>query len=117
VKQWLTIWTRPKLTVRKLADAGDEGLRVAVLLGVLEGYRYFSLGKPLFEPSLLFLRNFWPSVAATSALAGAIGSVMFVWVGGEVLPWVGRLFGAHSASNEVRTALCWSLVPLLLSSS
>jgi hypothetical protein len=129
VTPWLTIWTRPRMTVRKLADVGDEGLRVAVLAGVLEGYSQFSLGRfsrgrfsfwnalfELIELRVLFVRNFWPAAAATSAFAGAIGGIMWVWAGAEVFQWVGRLFGGRSTSNEVRTALCWSQVPQLLPS-
>jgi hypothetical protein len=115
VKAWLTIWTSPRITVRKLADAGDEekGLVLAALVGALYGYQQFTLGKPLFEPDLLSLRKFWPAVAATSGFAGAVVNLVFVYVGGGVFPWVGRFFGARSASNEVRTALCWSQAPLL----
>ncbi len=105
----------PRITVREIAEAGDEegGLVLAALVGALYGYQQFTLGKPLFEPDILFLRKFWPAVAATSGFAGAVGNLVFVYVGGGVFPWVGRLFGARSASNEVRTALCWSQVPLL----
>ena len=115
MKPWLTIWTTPRITVRKLANAGDEesGLVIAALVGALYGYQQFTLGKPLFEPDLLLLRKFWPAVAGTSGFAGAVVNLAFLYVGGEVFPWVGRLFGARSASNEVRTALCWSQVPLL----
>ena len=115
MKAWLTIWTAPRITVRKLADAGEEesGLVLAALVGALYGYQQFTLGKPLFEPDLLLLRKFWPAVAATSGFAGAVINLAFVYVGGGVFPWVGRFFGARSASNEVRTALCWSQVPLL----
>ena len=115
MKAWLTIWTSPRITIRKLVDAGDEerGLVLAALVGALYGYKQFSNGKPLFEPDLLFLRKFWPAVAAASGFEGAVINLVFVYVGGEVFPWVGRLFGARSASNEVRTALCWSQAPML----
>ncbi len=115
VKAWLTIWTSPWLTIRRLVDARDEerGLVLAALVGALYGYQQFTLGKPLFEPDLLLLRKFWPAVAATSGFAGAVVNLAFVYVGGGVFPWVERFFGARSASNEVRTALCWSQAPLL----
>jgi hypothetical protein len=108
------MWTAPRITVRKLADAANErgDIVLAALVGALWGYHRFALGKPLFAPDVLFLHEFWPAGAASSSFAGVVGNLVFVFVGGEVFPWVGRLFGARGGSTGARTALCWSQVPL-----
>jgi hypothetical protein len=115
MKPWLTIWTNPRLTIRGLADKGDDewGLPVALLAGALYGCQQFTLGKPLAEPDLIWFRRFWPAIAISSAFAGATANLVYVYVGGGVFPWVGRFFGARAEPEAVRTALCWSQVPVV----
>lgn len=107
MEAWLTIWTTPRTTVRKLADAGNEesGLVIDAIVGALYGYQQFTLGKPLFEPDLFLLRKFWPAVAAASGFAGAVVNLAFVYVGGGVFLWVGRssALAPHRTRSEWRS--------------
>lgn len=53
------------------------------------------------------------AIVAISAVAGGLGGVLTLYIGGFVMKWAGRPLGGGATQVEVRAALAWSTVPLI----
>jgi len=107
---WLSIWIKPRETIRRIVDS-DPSYRV-LLLTALAG-----IGQALDRAST---RNTGddlslPVILVICLVAGPIGSIISLYIGGALLRWIGSWFGGQASSEEVRAAMAWSSVPVILS--
>lgn len=107
---WLTIWLRPRDTVRALV-AFDPRHGV-LLLAALGG-----IGEALDRASL---RDMGDRIAVSwillaGLLLGPLGGLVSLWVGGALLERTGHILGGHAPALHVRTALAWGSVPVVAS--
>jgi hypothetical protein len=75
---WLTIWTRPRATMREILDTDPE--RMVVALAMLGGF-----SKSLDKASLRNVGEFFsvPVIILIAAIAGSIGGLIWLYaVGG-----------------------------------
>jgi hypothetical protein len=105
---WTTIWTRPRATIRRIVDT-DVRYHVT-FLAILSG-------------GLIWLERRWsnPSPAAAfpllvviAVVIGAIFGIVELYVNGVLLKWAGAALGGVGSYAEVRAALAWSRVPLIV---
>ncbi|HLI79411.1 MAG TPA: YIP1 family protein [Candidatus Binataceae bacterium] len=105
---WATIWTRPRATIRRIVET-DVRYQVT-MLAVLSG-------------ALIWLERRWasPSPAAAfpmlvvmAVIIGAILGVIELYVNGALLKWAGHALGGVASYAEVRAALAWSRVPVIV---
>lgn len=135
---FLTIWTRPRVTIRKIVDS-DPTRHVLLLAAIwsalvtlsaqrmleampaknLSPRDYFLTG--LFAQWLLALYNtagVWVSrsiqVSVLVAL-GALSGIVWLYFSGAVLKWTGRLLGGTSTARELRAAFAWGQIPVVAS--
>jgi hypothetical protein len=107
---FLTIWTRPRATIRAIVDKYPSYLVVplAMAAGVVQALdraAQRNAGDKLPLAGILVM---------ASAL-GPISGVVGLYIGGALLGWSGRMFGGRAESEEVRAALAWGQVPVLAS--
>jgi hypothetical protein len=108
---WATIWTRPRATIRRIVDI-DVGYQVT-FLAILSG-------------ALIWLERRWsnPSTAAAfpmlvvfAVIVGAVAGIIELYVNGALLKWAGSALGGVGSYAEVRAALAWSRVPIIVAVS
>jgi hypothetical protein len=105
---WTTIWTRPRATIRRIADT-DVRYHVT-FLAILSG-------------ALIWLERRWsnPSPAAAfpmlvvlAVIVGAMAGILELYINGALLKWAGAALGGVGSYAEVRAALAWSRVPVIV---
>jgi hypothetical protein len=105
---WATIWTRPRVTIRRIVET-DVRYQVT-FLAILSG-------------ALVWLERRWssPSTAAAfpmlvviAVVVGALLGVVELYVNGALLKWAGAALGGVGSYAEVRAALAWSRVPVIV---
>ncbi len=105
---WATIWTRPRATIRRIVET-DVHYQVT-FLAIISG-------------ALIWLERRWsnPSTAAAfpmlvviAVIVGAIAGIVELYVNGALLKWAGAALGGVGSYPEVRAALAWSRVPVIV---
>jgi hypothetical protein len=105
---WATIWTRPRATIRRIVET-DVGYQVTSL-AILSG-------------ALIWLERRWsnpspapafPMLVVMAVIVGAILGVIELYVNGALLKWAGSALGGVGSYAEVRAALAWSRVPVIV---
>ncbi|HXR25181.1 MAG TPA: YIP1 family protein [Candidatus Binataceae bacterium] len=108
---WATIWTRPRATIRRIVDT-DVRYQVT-FLAILSG-------------ALIWLERRWsnPSTAAAfpmlvviAVIVGAVLGIIELYVNGALLKLSGTALGGVGTYAEVRAALAWSRVPVIVAVS
>jgi Yip1-like protein len=134
ITPFLTIWMRPRATIRKIVDS-DPTRHVLLLAGTvyvsatllaqrwwrivpqknLQPRNYFLSG--LFVQWLVALYDptgVWPSWKAeiiTLVALGAVFGIVWLYFCGAILKLTGRLFGGGATAIEVRAAIAWGEIP------
>jgi hypothetical protein len=108
---WATIWTRPRATIRRIVES-DVHYQVR-FLAIISG-------------ALIWLERRWanpstaaafPVLVAIAVIVGAILGVVELYVNGALLKWAGAALGGIGSHAEVRAALAWSRVPVIVAVS
>ncbi len=114
VDSWLTIWYRPRATMRRIVDADPTRfvLGIAWLAGALAALSSQVMAATSDVPASL---PHWPRLgpigtAIMAFLFGAI-SVMSIYGLAGLYRWAGGLLGGTATTVEVRAALAWAQVP------
>lgn len=107
-KPWLTIWTRPRGTMRAILDVDPK--RYVLWLAAIVG-----VGETLSRASSRAMSDDWPvwAIFGLALTLGALGGVISLYISGAVLGWSGRLLGGHGESEQVRAAVAWAAIPQL----
>jgi Yip1-like protein len=105
---WATIWTRPRATIRRIVET-DVRYRVTVL-AVLSGALVW-LERRWSNPSAA---SAFPMLVVISVLVGAILGVVELYLNGILLKWAGSALGGVGSYAEVRAAIAWSRVPVIV---
>ena len=105
---WATIWTRPRATIRRIVetDVRNQVLTLAILSGGLIWLeRRWSAPSP--APA-------FPMLVVIAVIVGATLGVIELYVNGALLKWAGSALGGVGSYAEVRAALAWSRVPVIV---
>jgi hypothetical protein len=107
---WVTIWTRPRATVRHLieTDPGRSVLLLAALSGVsqtLDRASTQSAGDAFSMSTILLI----------AVLAGPLFGLIGLYIGAALTEWTGRWIGGKGTVANLRTAMAWSCVPVVAS--
>jgi hypothetical protein len=108
ISPFLTIWTKPRATIRGIVNTNPafRVLPIAIVSGVLDALQLESLalaGNQLTLPIILLI----------AVLVGPPLGLIFLYAGAWIVAMSCRLLGGQADSREVRAALAWSSVPLL----
>jgi hypothetical protein len=136
---FLTIWTRPRATIRSVVDS--DPTRYVLLLAAIESasatlyvqkimeqqaptlhhpLAWYYLRGGLFVEWLVALcvpesiSTSRPTQVMVLLALGAIFGIGWLYVLGTILKWTGRLFGGTATSLEARAAIAWGQIPTIL---
>ena len=108
-RPWLSILFSPRSTIRAIIDS-DPHRYVYVIVMIAGVFEFLSSASE---------RDFGDSISLVVILAGSIViaplAIIGWFINGSILGWSGRLLGGKATSDEVRAALAWSNVPLIIS--
>jgi hypothetical protein len=107
---WASIWIRPRATTRFLLDSDPQ--RAVVVLGALTGV-YHALDRASGRDAGDKIPGF--AIALAVLLVGPLAGVLKVYVSAALLRLAGRWLGGGASAEELRTAVAWGSVPLLVS--
>lgn len=106
---WTRIWTRPRATIRHLVQT-DPKRHVAVLAilgGVAQALIQMMDSGAGEELSL-------PAIFALALTVGPVLGLMALYIGAALLRWSGRWIGGRASGQELRTAVAWANVPMVV---
>jgi hypothetical protein len=104
---FVTIWTRPKQTVRALLKSPRSSYQLiilAALAGVantLDRASSRHMGDKLAISTILLF----------AIVLGPLFGVMTLYIGSAAIAWAGRKINGHATANDLRVAMAWSAVP------
>lgn len=102
---WISMWMKPRATVRQQLETNPT--QYVLLLAALGGIgsnldQTFDLADKLGSMLAAFV---------VAVIAGAIGGLIWLYLGGWLTGAVGRSLGGVAKAAEMRTALAWSNIP------
>ncbi len=105
---WLSIWTRPRGTIRAIVRLDPE--KHVILLAALAG-----VGQVLDRASTNYMGDDASLLVIffIALIGGSIGGIISLYISGAILSWLGGLFGGQASAVEVRSAIAWASVPLI----
>ncbi|GIK98767.1 MAG: YIP1 family protein [Alphaproteobacteria bacterium] len=107
-RPWLTIFTRPRATMRAIIASDPERyvVLIACLSGVLSAIDRASdrtLGDQMA----------WPWILLAAAILGSIFGYLWLLIYGGLVRWTGEWLGGAASSEDVRAAIAWPNVALV----
>jgi hypothetical protein len=108
---WVTIWTRPRATIRRIVD---HNLRYHVTFLAVASGALVWLERQWSRPPLSAA---FPLIVVLAVIAGAIGGLIELYLNGALLKWAGAALGGVATYPEVRAAIAWSRVPIIVAVS
>ncbi len=106
---WLTVWLSPRRTVERLVSA-DPTYFVwpLAILGTLASI--YSQMSVVGSASLLFD---WQR-ALCLVVFGAVAGIVWLYLAGLTLSWIGRLLGGQASALAMRAVFAWSTLPTIV---
>ena len=114
VTPYLTIWTEPRATIRRLVETDPERNVIALAaispaLAVLEREWMRALEEPMGA--------LWPIRVVFAVVIVALFGVAFLYIEAIALNWAARALGGIGAARETRTAIAWGKIPAITASA
>lgn len=107
---WFSIWTKPRATIQQIIDKDPESLVLGLAAAAgfaqsLEQAAARSAGDTLG----------WPAILVMTAIIGAIGGAISLYITGFLIRWTGKWIGGKANPQQVRAAIAWAGVPIVWS--
>ena len=106
---WVSIWLRPRATIQKIVDTDPE--RHVVALAAMSGIVQM-LGNA--SDRNLGDRVGLPVVLTMALLLGPFAGLIGVYLWALLLKWTGRWIGGHASAVQLRAAIAWAGVPIIV---
>ncbi|MEW6356784.1 MAG: YIP1 family protein [Planctomycetota bacterium] len=105
---WVSIWTKPRATIQQIVNTDPERLvlllaAIAGAIRVLDRASAKDLGDKI-DWSVIFL---------IAAIAGPVGGIISLYIGGALIRWTGTCIGGMAPAQHIRAAMAWSSVPVI----
>ena len=106
---WLTVWLSPRQTVERLVATRPAYFVLPLaILGTFASL--YSQSSVIYGVSYLLNWQLLLSILAFGALVG----IVWLYLAGFMLSWIGRLFGGQASALHMRTVFAWSTLPTIL---
>ena len=109
VMPWFSIWLKPRQTMRQISDTDPSQniVILSILIGAAHALRHAADNNAAdFVPLTVVAL----AVLATSVVIGPLS----LYVGAAILHWVSTRFEGQASVVELRAAIVWSAVPLIV---
>ena len=106
---WLTVWLSPRRTIERLVAARPTYF-VWPLAVIGTFASLYSQSSVIYGASYLLNWQLVLSILVFGALIGLI----WLYVAGLMLSWIGRLLGGQASALHMRTVFAWSTLPTIL---
>ena len=113
---WLTIWYRPRATIRRIVDTAPRRfvVEIAWLAGTMAAFDVEATAASIRLPARVgHLPRFGPIGMAVFAVVMGVLNVVVLYAAGALLRWAGYMLGGTANAAEVRAGLVWAEVPSL----
>lgn len=109
---FLSIWVKPRDTIRRIVNNNPSYL--VILLTAI-----FGIGQAIDRASS---RNAGDvlnllEILIICAIGGPLGAIFSLYISGALIRWTGSWFGGQASSEEVRAAIAWSTIPVIVAYS
>lgn len=106
---WLSVWFRPRKTIEHV-PANGSGWHIPVLaaLGGFAGVASF-----MIQVGVIAELKDW-RVLLGAVLLGAVSNIIQLYATAFLIAWVGRRLGSRASTSDVRAALAWGTMPVIL---
>jgi Yip1 domain len=103
---FLTIWTRPRATIRGIVDTNPflHVIPLALVRGIVQ-----TIDRAVQQNAGVALSL--PTILALAVFLGPLGGLIGLFVGGWFTRTSGRWLGGSATPEQVRAAIAWSSVP------
>ncbi len=107
-RPWVKIWTQQRTALKSVFNNHNEWylIMICVVGGIAEFYnnslKEFSAGASLL------------STIPRAFLVGLIGGIIYLYFASMMLRWVGSWLGGKARSSELRIAVAWARLPIIL---
>jgi signal peptidase I len=105
---FVTLWLSPRRTIERIVATRPRHLVIVLaVLGMIASL-YGQMNRMTgMTPSELW---FWLGLVA----GGAVLGIIWLYLDGMLLSWIGHLLGGHASALELRAAIAWSAVPVIV---
>jgi hypothetical protein len=114
VEAWLSIWVRPRATIRRIIDADPRKFAVGIAF-VAGALTMVNIRASLMNAPMPHMHMRMPHIGplglALAALFMGAVNVAMLFVFGALYRWSGAMLGGTAEAVQVRAALAWSQVP------
>jgi hypothetical protein len=97
------MWIHPRRTIRQIVDTDPE--RHVLLLAAIGG-----IGEVLNKASTKSTGDHMSlaTILLLAGIAGPIGGIISLYIGGAFLRWTGGWIGGHAKARDIRSAIAWA---------
>lgn len=105
---WISIWFHPRETIKAIILVDPK--RYVSILAAISG-----ISASLNRASAREFGDLieMPVLVGLIIILGGLGGIISVHISAAILSWLGGLFGGEATSEEVRSAIAWSSVPII----
>ncbi len=107
---WFSIWRYPEKTISRLVSS--KNYNQVNLITALIGLSLTLSSITFFDDFGIVIKSKYLAILLACTL-GALGSVLYVKLGGYILSRLGLLFHGSAKPDQVALAIAWSSVPLI----
>jgi hypothetical protein len=114
VEAWLSIWVRPRATIRRIIDADPRKFAVGIAF-VAGALAMVNIRASLVNAPMPHMHMRMPHIGplglALAALFMGAVNVAMLFLFGALYRWSGAMLGGAADAVQVRAALAWAQVP------
>jgi hypothetical protein len=115
---FFSIWVVPRTTIRRIVDTEPDSLVVIIAwsLGALaaRACQVQVNANPLPVEELGWLKSLGPASMAMTVFSSGVAAIGLVYFFGFAYIWAGRVLGGIADVGDVRSAIAWGWVPLII---
>ena len=104
---WSTIWIQPKSTIQQIIDTDPKFL--VLVLSMINGI-VFTLNRSGIKD--LGDKIEFSTILLLCGILGPFLGVIWLYLISSILTWSGKLLGGNASSENIRSAVAWSYIPV-----